>query len=378
MSREYTFSELRESKLIFDRKPPAFGVIITLITLAMVAGLLVLAGFAERTYVVKASSQLVSAERSNVMNGVSGAVKAIYVQEGQAVEKGELLFEIDDFQMQIQIEQLKTSYGFVKGKIDIFERLIGFVNGFTLSEPDTRVNPFYKGIADEAKAYADAQTFIDYIDGQEKPADTEPEEGEESESEENTAFTQSNVDSVKSQFLSSTYETYDGYRREAVESESKIKMYEEGLTEYGVRAATAGAVHFNAAITVGTVLQAGSLIGSISSGDKESLYFETVISAVDRSKINAGDYAEIAVSGVLQSEFGIVRGKVVSIDNDSTQTENGEVFYKLKIKPDYTELSDKKGNTVRLSVGMVAESRIKYDETTWLKWAIEQIGIKFR
>lgn len=69
---------------------------------------------------------------------------------------------------------------------------------------------------------------------------------------------------------------------------------------------------------------------------------------------------------------------MVSIDNDSTQTEDGQVYYRVRVLPDKTELTDKKGNTVRLTTGMIGECRIKYDETTWLKWAIEQIGVKFR
>jgi hypothetical protein len=103
-------------------------------------------------------------------------------------------------------------------------------------------------------------------------------------------------------------------------------MYEKSLAEYTVRAEQTGVVHLSTGLTVGTVLQTGSLLGSISPTNKESLYFETVVSAADRAKLKIGDTAETTVSGAMQSEFGILTGKVTHIDTDSIQTENGEVF----------------------------------------------------
>ena len=44
MDKIYTFSELKESKLIYDRKPPAFGIIMTLLTLIFVVGALLWRG----------------------------------------------------------------------------------------------------------------------------------------------------------------------------------------------------------------------------------------------------------------------------------------------------------------------------------------------
>jgi len=61
-----------------------------------------------------------------------------------------------------------------------------------------------------------------------------------------------------------------------------------------------------------------------------------------------------------------------TIDN-----EKGNVFFKVKVKPDKTFLQDKKGEKVNLTLGMVTETRVKYEKITYMRYFMEQIGIKF-
>jgi multidrug efflux pump subunit AcrA (membrane-fusion protein) len=373
MPKIYTYGELKESKIIYDRKPPAFGVIITFMTLIFLIASVCWAGFSTKTYVVKASGIVASENKINIMNKVSGSIDKINVVEGDTVAKGDVLVEMNSFQTELQITQILTMVDFYSSKVELLERLVLFVNNFRLDNVESRKNPFDNNNASEIKYYSDAQMFIDYVDGQEKAAQEPPEDGDESE-----PFEQSDVDSVKGQFLSQHYGTLDDAKAQVVQQQGQLKMYADSLVEYKIIAEQDGIVNLSARLTVGTMIQAGALLGTISAADKSILYFDTVISATDRAKIAVGDTVEIAVSGIMQSEYGVLKGKVTEIASNSTQTENGQVFYRVKIKPDTTQLKDKKGNVVDLTTGMLAESRIKYDETTWLKWAIEQIGVKFR
>ncbi len=61
--REYSFSELKESRILMDKKPPRFGVIITLITLFFLL-IIILAGVSNKTYVVKANSIVTSDDKT--------------------------------------------------------------------------------------------------------------------------------------------------------------------------------------------------------------------------------------------------------------------------------------------------------------------------
>lgn len=372
MTREYAYREIKESKLFMDKKPPAFGVIITLITLFFLSGILILAAFATKTYVVKASGIVMSEDKAYIMNSVSSSIKAVKVIEGQEVKIGDVLIELDDFSIRLQIEQMTSSNSFISSKAMLVEKLILFVNNFTLANAESRVNPFDCVNANEAKQFGEAKQFIDFVDQQIASAE------EKKDTPEYKEYTQADVDAVKDQFLSQQYTTLEQYSMQKIDYESKIKMYKDRLSEYVVRAKTSGVVHFSNILTVGTVLQAGSMLGIVSAKEEDKLYLETIVSAQDRSKIKVEDSVEIAIAGVLQNEYGVLSGKIIAIDNDSTQTEKGEVFYKVKIKAVRYELTDKKGNVVKIANGMLAECRIKYDETTWLKWAIGQIGVKFK
>lgn len=361
----YSYNEIKESKLIYDRKPPAFGVIMTLLTLVLLTGALLWAGLSVKTYVVKASGIVTHAGKVNLMNTVSGEVQTLAAQEGQAVNAGDVILTIDSYQVRLQIAQLRTLVELYDAKIAAVNKLIAFVNNYDLSDESTHVNPFDRNDSETAKLRGDADTFIMYVK-QQQTAESEEE------------FTQEQLDSVKSSFLSqqSVYASLDEYTAQRVQQGGQLQMYTDSLDAYTVRAGRDGIVHLNAGLTVGTVLQAGTLIGSISGNDASGLQFDTVVSATDRSKLTVGSLVEIALGGVLQAEYGVLTGKVTAIDNDSTQTEDGTVYYRVTVKPDKTSLTDRKGNTIDLTVGMLAEVRIKYDETTWLKWIVEQIGIK--
>ncbi len=155
-------------------------------------------------------------------------------------------------------------------------------------------------------------------------------------------------------------------------------MYTSSLSAYTVRAEQSGKLHLTAGLTEGTVLQAGTLLGNITKNAKDKLYFNAIVSATERSKLSVGSQVEIAVSGAMQTEYGTLHGEIVSIDNDVTQTEDGQAFYRVKIVSDATELKDKYGHTVQLELGMIGECRIKYDETTYLNWMVEQIVGKLK
>lgn len=102
MSGVYTYSELKESKLIYDGKPPVFGVIIIIVTLIFITAAIIWAGFSTKIYVVKASGLVSSESKVNVMNKMSGSIEKINVFEDDIVKKGDVLLEINTFQVELQ------------------------------------------------------------------------------------------------------------------------------------------------------------------------------------------------------------------------------------------------------------------------------------
>ena len=152
---------------------------------------------------------------------------------------------------------------------------------------------------------------------------------------------------------------------------------EKSKEQYKVVAQKNGVVHLNTPLTSGMVLQGGNLIGTITSKEEE-LIIETMLPSSDRPRIHIGNEVSLAIGGLLQSEYGTIPGKVISIDEDATiDNENGNAYFKVKIKLEKTYLEDSKGERVNLTLGMVAETRVKYEKITYMKYILELIGIKF-
>ena len=375
----YTFSELKESKLIYDRKPPAFGLIITFLTLAFFVGAILWACFSVKTYVVKATGLVTDDTKVYVMNSVAGEIKTIEVVEGQEVSEGDVILTLDTFQTDLQIAQLQAMVDLYATYIENSQKLISFVNDYSLKDESTQVNPFDSTVAEEASFYADAELFKLYVQSLTTDTDEEEEEEveelEEVEEEDSVEYSDEDLASLKIQFLvqQSTYTYLTEYISQYKQYSSQLEMYNESLSSYTIVATQSGVIHLSSGLAVGAVLSSSTLLATISSNDSENLYFQVSVSASERSKISVGSEVEIAVSGASQTEYGTLSGTIVSIDNDVTQTDDGDVYYVVKIVPDSTVLTDKGGNEINLQLGMLGECRIKYDNTTWMNWIIEQI-----
>jgi hypothetical protein len=156
-----------------------------------------------------------------------------------------------------------------------------------------------------------------------------------------------------------------------------IELNFKSTDEYQLYVQRSGIIHLNAPLKKGMVLQGGSLLGSISNTD-EDIIVEALIPSSDRPRIHEKDEVSLAVGGLNQAEYGTLNGKVIAIDEDATiDNEKGNILFKVKIKPDKNYLEDKKGEKVNLTLGMVTEARVKYEKITYMKYFMEQIGIKF-
>ncbi|WP_347708053.1 HlyD family efflux transporter periplasmic adaptor subunit [Clostridium sp. D46t1_190503_E9] len=152
------------------------------------------------------------------------------------------------------------------------------------------------------------------------------------------------------------------YELELSKLVAQKEALEKGKGQYEVVAQKGGIVHLNTPLTSGMVLQGGSLIGTITSKEEE-LIIETMLPSSDRPRIHIEDEVALAIGGLLQSEYGAIPGKVISIDEDATMdNEKGNVFFLVKVKPDKTYLEDSKGEKVNLTIGMVTETRVKYEK----------------
>ncbi|MDR3316004.1 MAG: HlyD family secretion protein [Coriobacteriales bacterium] len=109
---------------------------------------------------------------------------------------------------------------------------------------------------------------------------------------------------------------------------------------------------------------------------------DAYIPAAEVARITVGDPVDIVVSGLAQTEYGTIAGKVVAIDSDVTvpqsDGEQSTPYFRVKIEPETSYLIGKAGQKVNLSSGMSVEARIKYDKVSYFDYVLESLGLLTR
>ena len=138
--KRYALEELRSSRIQYDKKPPRLLFLTIFITLIGIIGIIVLSCFTYKTEVIRSSGILSSDNKTYVMSKTQGEIKEVYKKSGDYVSKGELLFEIDDNQVDSQIIMVESKANLIKEYVDKYENMISFLNSIDLSEEI--INPY--------------------------------------------------------------------------------------------------------------------------------------------------------------------------------------------------------------------------------------------
>lgn len=340
--KRYALEELRSSRIQYDKKPPRLLFLTIFITLIGIIGIIVLSCFTYKTEVIRSSGILSSDNKTYVMSKTQGEIKEVYKKSGDYVSKGELLFEIDDNQVDSQIIMVESKANLIKEYVDKYENMISFLNSIDLSEEI--INPY------------NDNNELDSIIAEIKNKNTNDEKKE---------LIDSYVNQLKQTLFQYNYE-YLGYKGQ-IDGYNKIKK------DYKVYASSDGY------LTYATDLKKGMVIGNDNLGTisdsltKENSIVEVYVDASNKAYLKENMDVEMVVGGLSQTKYGALKGKVISVSNDSIVNENN-VLYKIQIKPSNIILKQK-NKEVELKNGMVVESRIKYEKTTWMNWCLKRIGI---
>ncbi|PRR83476.1 HlyD family secretion protein [Clostridium vincentii] len=341
---------------------------IILVVLLLIIGFLVWSTKSVKTYVVKGQGIVSTENKSNIMAKISGEVKESYIEEGKEVNAGDALIVFSSPEPKYQIEQSD-------GQIEIYNKRIELLKRAE-NEATKGKNTFDKNDTDELEFYNKL------LSSNAKMAEYKVDEEALKKQQYTEEQIQQGKDQAKVKKDQIYYETILDFTNERTQLEmekSKLEAQKESITsstdEYVLYASSSGKIHLNTEIKKGMVLQGGSQIGSIAITNEE-LIIEASVPSIDRPRIHENDDVSLAVGGLNQAEYGTLNGKVVSIDGDATiNNENGNVYFKVKIKPEKNYLEDKKGEQVSLTLGMVTETRVKYEKITYMKYFMEQIGI---
>ena len=369
-----TMEQLKDSRLLFEKKLPAFGYIILLIVTVALVGVFIWSMKARKPYMI-ISQGTVTGETSNyVMPAYTGEIEQCYMEEGKIVQAGDVLFTIKSTDYNLQEEQLLANKQTYEKQIAQSELLVKSIkdnkNYFDASNPEDEL---YYSAYEAYKAQVAQNTF----DGSMYQAYGYSDEQIEKELVKN----QGKISEIYYNAIQSAENIIKEAKLQIASIDAQLSAVDRGQAEYSVKATNTGVLHLLADYKSGMVVQTGSAVATITP-ENSDVVVEAYVSTADMARMEEGNPVQMAVDGLIQTIYGNITGTVVSIDSNITsiEGESGESnsVFKIKIKPDADYLINKSGKKVNLSNGMTVESRITYDEVTYFNYVLEKIGVLVR
>jgi len=121
--------------------------------------------------------------------------------------------------------------------------------------------------------------------------------------------------------------------------------------------------------TIGGVVRPGEDIIKIVPQD-DQLIIEAKVSPKDRAFIFPGQKAVIKLTAYDFSIYGGLEGKLVDISADTIEDQEGNTFYRVKLRTDKTELV-RKGEVLPITIGMVASVDILTGKKTVMQYLLK-------
>lgn len=180
------------------------------------------------------------------------------------------------------------------------------------------------------------------------------------------------ADSTELKYLNSMQSDRNTSSTQVLQLEMQVDACDANIEKYSIKAPTAGTVHLNLDLQIGRTIQAGTAVGNVNSGS--GMEIDMYLSGHDRARISLGDECKFTVDGLMQSEYGVVKGTVKSIANDATMTENG-AFFKVVVSFTDPVLVDKDGNEIEIVNGMSVRVWTIYEKYTYMEYFLDRLGL---
>ena len=364
-------ADLKDSRLLYEKDLPPFGYMLVSIIAILVIAVLIWSLKTPKTFVIKSQGTIESTNKNYIMSPYTGKISKMNVSEGSFVDEGDVLFTVESTELDLQEEQ-------IAGQIQVYSDNVSQLKKLEQSIMDGE-NHFDITKADDRQYYNQYEAYMSQIRQNDVDTSTYKAYGYsdaqiEAELEKNNA----KISEIYYSTLRSIDESITQYETEIEKLKVQNGAIANGQSEYQVLANTSGIVHMINEYKEGMVVQAAGAIGSIANENDQ--YIVTAYLGVnDRPRVSPGDSVNIEVVGLAQNTYGNLKGKLISVDNDISTSQNGEQsFFKSKIEIETPYLISSKGNKVNISNGMSVEARIVYDELTYFDYLLESLGLLTR
>ncbi len=365
--------ELRDSRIMYEKEIPKFGYIFILILFMMIILILFWSRKTPKKYEILANGTVTNESTNYVMCTYTGEIENCNLQEGELVEKGDILLSIKSTDYDLQEEQLLINRDAFETKIDKYRQLVQSIkndeNLFDASNPEDSlyfsIYEGYKSLVNQNMIDTSIYANYGYTDEQIE-AELEKNQGK--------------LSQIYYDAISNAESAIKEAELSIASIDAQLSALQSGKNEYVVRATETGMVHLLSDIKKGMMVQTTMPVATITPQNSE-IILDAFVSTADMARIHEEDEAQITIDGLIQNVYGSISGKISRIDSDVSTKEDrtGTTYgFKIRISMDADYLISTKGEKIDIKNGMTGVARITYDKITYFDYALEKMGIKLQ
>lgn len=333
------FKDLSESREVIEHKVPRFMLWFFYFMLALITLLLVWSYFGEKEIVVQASGRVESENIQIVTPLVNSRVETIYFKEGDLVQEGDLILELDGSEIETDILNYTNALSNYQDDLLLEELYLESVQGnenlFSLNEVE-QITKYYEMDA--------------YLEEYENSEDRERSKNEK------IASLTSNIDQMNAAIT---------------QYENEISKLENQLSNYKVYANYDGTIHYTSTVSEGSTIQAGYELLRVYEETDDTLEVQFYVLNSDIAKIEVGQNVRVEIPALSPRTYGYASAEVISIEADSrVDQQSGRSFYIVTARLNQTSLQDED-----ILIGMQVQGRMIVDNQRYLFWAIEKLEL---
>lgn len=348
--------------------------IIYLVVLVMVITALASLPFVSTTISTRASGiTRPVTERSEIRPAVSGIIEQLFYKEGQMVQAGDIIAVIKDEVSPAQAAS--NSYEIHQRRQFVHDlKMLTAANG-NISSGSLRstlyqqqLTRFKYQLEDQQASLKRVQRELDINNTLLKDRVIAPQEAFDKE--------------VENEKLKAAYKAF--MRNQMVQWQQELAIYETELSQldasrskivadrknYQIKAPVSGVLQGINNLYEGSIVQAGQTIAILSPESK--LIAECYVHTRDIGLLRAGQAARFQVDAFDYNYFGVLTGKILSIEDDFSIVNEQPVF-KVRCSFDTTQLHLKNGFSAKLKKGLSLQARFVVAERTLWQLLFDRI-----
>ena len=367
---------------------PSYWIIITIcVALAAFIGW---AHWAELDQVTRAPGRVVPFARVQIVQSEEGGpISAINVREGDLVEKGDVLVELDTVKLNAGVEEARANVAALESRMarieaELFDRPLAFPASVS-AYPEFVANQRQLFLRRRAALQSEVESLRAMSELQAEELDlNQPlvETGDVARSEiirmrRSIVETEGRISNIRANYTRDLQTEFAQTEEELVAARQVLAQRERSLQAASLVAPATGIVNNVRLTTVGGVLRPGDeVLQIVPTGEK--LIVEAQVPPRDIAFVKLGQEARVNFDAYDSTIYGSGDGTVVYISPDtlSEQRDDGgtTTYYRVNLEVDTSPLRpQREGERIDLQPGMTATAEIKTGETTVFEYLTKPI-----